>query len=108
MNDKSYKNWHSMSDKVLAEHIGAFVKFHRLEQNKTQDDLAKAAGTDPLYDDRDERPGAKFAATDLVGIPWQLVIGPKGLADGVVELKRRATGERQTLPLDAALKAIIG
>ena len=67
-----------------------------------------AAGKDPLYDDRDERPGAKFAATDLVGIPWQLVIGPKSLADGVVELKRRATGERQTLPLDAALKAIIG
>ncbi len=67
-----------------------------------------AAGKDPLYDDRDERPGAKFAATDLVGIPWQLVIGPKSLADGVVELKRRATSERQTLPLDAALQAIIG
>jgi len=67
-----------------------------------------AAGKDPLYDDRDERPGAKFAATDLVGIPWQLVIGPKGLADGLVELKRRSTGERQSLPLDAALKAITG
>ncbi|MBW8814453.1 MAG: proline--tRNA ligase [Caulobacterales bacterium] len=67
-----------------------------------------AAGVDPLYDDRDDRPGAKFAATDLVGIPWQLVVGPKGLADGVVELKRRATGERQSLPLDAALKAITG
>lgn len=66
------------------------------------------AGLDPLYDDRDERPGAKFAATDLVGIPKQLIIGPKGLADGVVELKIRGTGERQTLPLDAALKAIIG
>jgi len=66
------------------------------------------AGLDPLYDDRDERPGAKFAATDLVGIPKQLIIGPKGLADGVVELKIRATGERQALPLDAALKAIIG
>jgi len=64
------------------------------------------AGTDPLYDDRDDRPGAKFAATDLVGIPWQLIVGPKGVADGVVELKRRATGERQTLPLEAALKAI--
>jgi prolyl-tRNA synthetase len=64
------------------------------------------AGLDPLYDDRDERPGAKFAATDLVGIPWQLIIGPKGLADGVVELKRRVTGERQTLPLEAAIKAI--
>ncbi len=66
------------------------------------------AGIDPLYDDRDDRPGAKFAATDLVGIPWQLIVGPKGVADGVVELKRRATGERQTLPLEAALKAIIG
>jgi len=66
------------------------------------------AGIDPLYDDRDDRPGAKFAATDLVGIPWQLIVGPKGVADGVVELKRRATGERQTVSLDAALKAIIG
>jgi prolyl-tRNA synthetase len=66
------------------------------------------AGVDPLYDDRDDRPGAKFAATDLVGIPWQLIVGPKGVADGVVELKRRATGERQTVPLEAALKAITG
>ena len=67
-----------------------------------------AAGLDPLYDDRDDRPGAKFAAADLVGIPWQLIAGPKGVAEGVVELKHRATGERQTIPLDAALKAIIG
>jgi prolyl-tRNA synthetase len=65
-----------------------------------------AAGKDPLLDDRDERPGAKFAAMDLVGLPWQLIIGPKGLADGTVELKRRATGERQVLPLDAAVQAI--
>ncbi|WP_309605870.1 proline--tRNA ligase [Phenylobacterium sp.] len=63
---------------------------------------------DPLLDDRDDRPGAKFASLDLVGIPWQLIVGPKGVADGVVELKRRATGERQTLPLDAALKVIAG
>ena len=67
-----------------------------------------AAGIDPLYDDRDERPGAKFAACDLVGIPWQLIAGPKGVAEGVVELKNRATGERQTVPLDVALKAITG
>jgi len=58
-----------------------------------------AAGLDPLLDDRDDRPGAKFAALDLVGIPWQLIVGPKGLAEGVVEIKRRATGERQSLPL---------
>ena len=47
-----------------------------------------------LYDDRDERPGGKFATADLIGVPWQVVIGPKGLADGNVELKRRATGEQ--------------
>jgi prolyl-tRNA synthetase len=65
-------------------------------------------GKEPLLDDRDDRPGAKFASLDLVGIPWQLIVGPKGVADGVVEIKRRATGERQTLPLDAALKVIAG
>ncbi|CAN5726276.1 proline--tRNA ligase [soil metagenome] len=65
-----------------------------------------AAGTDPLLDDSDQRPGAKFAAIDLVGIPWQLVVGPKGVADGTVEIKRRATGEKQTLPLEQALKVI--
>ncbi len=64
------------------------------------------AGKEPLLDDTDGRVGAKFAAMDLIGLPWQLIIGPKGLADGVVELKRRATGERQTLSLEAALKAI--
>jgi prolyl-tRNA synthetase len=65
-----------------------------------------AAGKEPLLDDRDERPGAKFASLDLVGVPWQLIVGPKGVAEGVVEIKRRATGERQTLPLEAALKAV--
>jgi len=60
-------------------------------------------GIETLYDDRDERPGAKFADMDLVGLPWQLVVGPRGLAAGTVELKRRATGERQELSLDAAL-----
>ena len=61
------------------------------------------AGRDVLYNDTDERPGAKFASMDLIGIPWQLIIGPKGLADGTVELKNRATGEREVLSLDAAL-----
>ena len=57
-----------------------------------------AAGRDVLYDDRDERPGAKFATADLIGIPWQVLVGPKGLAEGKVELKRRAGGERELLP----------
>ena len=66
------------------------------------------AGKEPLLDDTDERPGGKFASMDLIGLPWQLIIGPRGLADGVVELKRRATGERRTLPLDEAVQATRG
>ncbi|ESQ75395.1 proline--tRNA ligase [Asticcacaulis sp. AC402] len=62
-----------------------------------------AAGRDVLYHDTDERPGAKFASMDLIGIPWQLIIGPKGLAEGNAELKNRATGERQTAPFDDVL-----
>ena len=62
-----------------------------------------AAGVEVLYDDTAERPGGKFATADLIGLPWQLVIGPKGVAAGEVELKRRATGEKRSLPLDAAI-----
>ncbi|MBN8552752.1 MAG: proline--tRNA ligase [Caulobacterales bacterium] len=68
----------------------------------------ESAGKDVLYDDTDERPGGKFATADLIGVPWQLTIGPKGLAEGVVELKRRATGEKISLPLDQALARISG
>jgi prolyl-tRNA synthetase len=66
------------------------------------------AGLDPLYDDRDERAGAKFADMDLIGLPWQLVIGPRGVASGQVELKNRATGEKAELGVDAALTRITG
>jgi prolyl-tRNA synthetase len=72
----------------------------------TAHDALDAAGLEPLLDDTDDRPGAKFATMDLIGLPWQLVIGPKGIAAGEVELKRRATGERLALPLEAALKAL--
>jgi prolyl-tRNA synthetase len=61
------------------------------------------AGLDVLYDDRDERGGAKFATMDLIGLPWQLIVGPKGLKNGVVELKRRATGEREELSFESAM-----
>jgi prolyl-tRNA synthetase len=61
------------------------------------------AGITILYDDRDERAGAKFAAMDLIGLPWQLIVGPKGVERGEVELKRRATGARETLGLEAAV-----
>jgi prolyl-tRNA synthetase len=68
----------------------------------------RAAGLDPLYDDRDERAGAKFAEMDLIGLPWQVVIGPRGAANGVAEIKRRATGEKIELPLDAVVARIKG
>jgi prolyl-tRNA synthetase len=61
------------------------------------------AGVETLYDDRDERGGAKFATMDLVGLPWQLIVGPKGLERGVVELKRRSGGEREELSVESAL-----
>jgi prolyl-tRNA synthetase len=56
-----------------------------------------AKGVDVLYDDTDQRAGAKFAGADLIGIPWQIMVGPKGLAEGKVELKRRADGSRDSL-----------
>jgi prolyl-tRNA synthetase len=65
-----------------------------------------AAGVETLYDDSDERAGAKFATMDLIGLPWQLVVGPRGLKAGVVELKNRASGEREELSVEAALARV--
>jgi prolyl-tRNA synthetase len=66
-----------------------------------------ARNVDVLYDDTDERPGSKFATADLIGLPWQIIVGPKGLANGTVELKRRADGSRETLTIAAALAQIL-
>jgi prolyl-tRNA synthetase len=60
-----------------------------------------------LYDDREERAGAKFAEADLMGHPWQLIVGPKGAANGRVEVKRRATGERFELAVEDALAKVL-
>ncbi|HEY7764079.1 MAG TPA: proline--tRNA ligase [Aestuariivirgaceae bacterium] len=60
----------------------------------------RAKKIEVLYDDTDERPGAKFTVMDLVGLPWQVIMGPRGLKEGAAEVKRRATGERQSVPLD--------
>ena len=68
----------------------------------------RAAGRSVLYDDRPERPGVKFADMDLIGLPWQVIIGPRGLKERVVELKRRATGEREELSIGAAMARISG
>ncbi len=66
------------------------------------------AGVSMLYDDRSERAGAKFASMDLIGLPYQLVVGPKGVKSGEVEVKERKSGVRQSAPPDAALKRLIG
>jgi prolyl-tRNA synthetase len=65
-----------------------------------------AMGLSPLYDDRDERAGAKFATMDLIGLPWRLTVGPRGLKAGVVELTCRRTGAAEELTPDAALAKI--
>ncbi|MEM6413137.1 MAG: proline--tRNA ligase [Pseudomonadota bacterium] len=65
-------------------------------------------GIEVLYDDTKGRPGEKFARADLIGLPFQLIIGPRGLKEGKVELKKRANGERHELSLDAALEHIAG
>lgn len=66
----------------------------------------QAAGIDVLYDDRDQGAGAKFATADLIGIPYQLVLGPRGLKSGEAEIKHRKSGERETLPIDAAVQRL--
>ena len=66
----------------------------------------RAGGVDVLHDDRDERPGVKFANMDLIGLPWQVIVGPRGLNNGVVELKERKTGERQELSIESVLASL--
>jgi prolyl-tRNA synthetase len=60
-------------------------------------------GVEVLYDDTDQRPGAKFATADLIGIPCQVLVGPKGLAEGKVEVKKRSDGTRELMSPAAAL-----
>ncbi|MGH8171562.1 MAG: proline--tRNA ligase, partial [Rhodanobacteraceae bacterium] len=65
-----------------------------------------ANGSDVLYDDTEERAGVKFSTMDLIGLPWQVVVGPRGLANGVVELKRRGSGERSEMSPAAVLEKL--
>jgi prolyl-tRNA synthetase len=64
------------------------------------------AGREVLYDDTDSRAGAKFATADLIGIPWQVIVGPRGAAEGTVEVKKRATGERDVRKIDELLSTL--
>ncbi len=71
-------------------------------------DRLRANGVTVLFDDREERAGVKFADADLIGLPWQVIVGPRGAAAGRAELKRRRGGERHELDRDAVLERLIG
>ena len=65
------------------------------------------AGLEPLYDDRNERAGGKFATMDLIGLPWRITVGPRGLKNGVVELTNRKTGISEEMSPEAAIEKVI-
>src|SRR6201982_2211050 len=97
------------------EAVGAFrAGVLHLKQGAADTDAAceklygelTAKGVDVLYDDTDQRPGAKFATADPIGIPWQILVGPKGLAEGKVEVKRRSDGSRENVSLDDVVARI--
>ncbi len=67
---------------------------------------ATALGIDPIYDDRNERAGGKFATMDLIGMPWRITVGPRGLKNGVVELTSRKTGESEEMTPEMALEKL--
>ena len=67
----------------------------------------QAAGLDPLYDDREERAGAKFASMDLIGLPWRITVGPRGLGNGTVELTSRRTGDSEEMSPEAAVARLV-
>jgi prolyl-tRNA synthetase len=69
-------------------------------------DSITALGFEPLYDDRNERAGGKFATMDLIGLPWRITVGPRGLKNGVVELTSRRTGESEEMPPEAAIEKV--
>ncbi len=69
-------------------------------------DSLTALGLEPLYDDRDERAGAKFGTMDMIGLPWRVTVGPRGLKNGVVELTSRRTGDNEELPPEQAVARI--
>lgn len=73
--------------------------------SKLADDLA-GAGLEVVFDDRAERPGVKFADNDLMGFPYQIIVGKRGLANGTVEVKVRATGERSDIALDEVVEKV--
>ncbi len=94
---------------IWPEEVAPFrVGIVNVKQGDASSDLAcdglyralTEAGIDVLYDDREERAGAKFATMDLIGLPWRVTVGPRGLASGVVELTNRRTGDSEEVKPD--------
>ncbi|MET1410649.1 proline--tRNA ligase [Roseibium sp. HPY-6] len=79
-----------------------------LTDNTSEDLYSKlqAAGLEVLYDETDTRAGAKFATMDLIGLPFQVVAGPRGLKDGLLEVKDRSTGEKEMLTPEATFNKL--
>jgi prolyl-tRNA synthetase len=107
--------FHDDAGIVWPESVAPFrVAILNLKQGDAATDAAceklyaglQARGVETLYHDLDERPGSKFATADLIGIPWQVLIGPKGLAAGQFEVKRRADGTREMLSPDEVLNRL--
>jgi prolyl-tRNA synthetase len=103
---------HDEAGIVWPEPVAPFkVALLNLKQGGAETDAAceqlyrdlSAKGVEVLYDDRDERAGGKFVTADLIGLPWQVLVGPKGLAEGKVEVKKRADGSREQMSAAAAV-----
>ena len=103
---------HDEAGIIWPEPVAPFkVAILNLKQGSSETDAASeqlyrdlgAKGIEVLYHDLDERPGAKFATADLIGVPYQILVGPRGLAEGKVELKKRADGSRENLSPAAAI-----
>ncbi|MFN3972223.1 MAG: proline--tRNA ligase [Gemmobacter sp.] len=102
---------------IWPEGVAPFpVGIVNLKQGDTATDAAcaeiyqslRSKGLEPLYDDRDERAGAKFATMDLIGLPWRITVGPRGLAAGKVELTSRRTGQSEEMSATAAVERVVG
>ena len=87
------------------------IKAGDAEADAASDKIYKALqanGVEVLYDDRAQPGGAKFATMDLIGLPWQVIIGPRGLKEGIVEVKNRKTGARENVALDKIVEKLAG
>ena len=97
-------------ESVAPFHVGLInVKCDDAACARAGDDLyarLRRAGIEVLYDDGEERAGAKFANMDLIGLPWQIIVGPRGIKGGVVEVKERRTGRREEMNPEAALARV--